>query len=120
MEGGRSRKEVGGGRWGRQRTELSCGFGTGGRAHRLRTQPGSGLQWRPPALAGLESLLGVAGGRCTLLARQVLVAGSTHRGSELLATITGKAFRALPLVPTLHQRPEEENPAPYSVLSGIS
>lgn len=81
MEGSRSEKEAGGGTWDRQRTELSCGVGTGGRAHRLCTQPGSGLEWRPPALAGLESLLGVAGGRCMLLARQVLVAGSTHRGS---------------------------------------
>lgn len=84
------------------------------------TQPGSGLEWRPPALAGLESLLGVAGGRCVLLARQVLVAGSTHRGSGLLATTTVKAVRALPIVPTLHRRPEEESPAACSVLSRIS
>lgn len=76
------------------------------------TQPGSGLEWRPPALAGLESLLGVAGGRCTLLARQVLVAGSTHRGSGLLATTTVKAFRALPNVPTLHRRPGKRTQLP--------
>lgn len=96
MEGVGSRKEAGGRRWAGQRSESVWSFRTGGQAHRLCTQPGSGLEWRPPALAGLEAFLGVAGGRCMLLARQVLVAGSVDRGSELLATTAEQAFRALP------------------------
>lgn len=59
--------------------EPSWSFRTGGQALGLCTQPGSGLEWRLPALAGWESLLGVAGHRCMLLVRQVLVAGSVHK-----------------------------------------
>lgn len=81
--------------------EPSWGFRTGARAHRLGTKPGSGLGWMWPALAGLESLLGVAGGRCMLLAWQVLVAGSVNRGSALLGPTSVKASRACPS-PSLH------------------
>ena len=45
-------RKVGGGRWDKWRTEPSWGFRTGGRACRLHTQPRSGLEGRPPALAG--------------------------------------------------------------------
>lgn len=88
-------------------TELSWGFRMVGGLTDC-TQPGSGLEWRPPALAGLKSLLGVAGGRCTLLSQQVLVAGSVSSSLEMLVTTTVKASRAfLSIGPTLHRRQEK-------------
>lgn len=96
VEGVGSRKAAGGrgGGTGEERNPA----GVSGQVGELtyRTRLGSGLEGRRPALAGLKSLLGLAGGRCTLLTRQVLMADSIDRGSESLAATTVKALRALP------------------------